>query len=52
MHYHSLGAEGTTFALLTTTSAVSGAVSSAIGSYLSLIWDVSNDTLMKGDFSG
>jgi BT1 family len=47
-----VGAEGTTFALLTTTSALAGAVSSAIGGYMSIIWDVSNSTLAAQDFSG
>ena len=47
-----VGAEGTSFALLTTTSALAGAVSSAIGGYMSVIWDVSNEALAAQDFSG
>lgn len=46
------GAEGTTFALLTTISSLAGTVSSSIGTYLTSIWDVSNATLNEGNFEG
>ena len=46
------GAEGTTFALLTTISSLAGTVSSSIGTYLTSIWDVSNTALSAGDFDG
>ena len=46
------GAEGTTFALLTTIASLAGTVASDFGSALSGIWDVSNETLASGDFSG
>lgn len=46
------GAEGTTFALLTTISSLAGTVASDIGTYLTSIWDVSNDTISAGDYSG
>ena len=46
------GAEGTTFALLTAAASLAGTVASDIGSALTSVWDVSNDTLEAGDFSG
>eukprot|EP01038_Epipyxis_sp_PR26KG_P011220 gene11220-15055_t len=46
------GSEGVTYALLTTILNLGGSLSSAIGTALSNIWDVSNDTLKAGDFSG
>lgn len=46
------GAEGTTFALLTTIASLAGTVASDFGSAMTGIWDVSNETLAAGDFSG
>lgn len=46
------GAEGTTFALLTAAASLAGTVASDFGSALTDVWDVSNDTLAGGDFSG
>lgn len=46
------GAEGTTFALLTTIGSLAGTVANDIGTVLTGIWDVSNDTLEAGDYSG
>ena len=46
------GAEGTTFALLTTLASLAGTVASDFGSWLTIVWDVSNDTLASGDYSG
>lgn len=46
------GAEGTTFALLTAAASLAGTVASDFGSALTDIWDVSNETLAAGDFSG
>jgi len=46
------GAEGTTFALLTTIGSLAGTVANDIGTVLTGIWDVSNDTLAAGDYSG
>ena len=46
------GAEGTTFALLTTISSLAGTVASSVGTYLTSIWDVSNAALSEGQFDG
>lgn len=46
------GAEGTTFAVLTTLTSLAGTVASDLSTWLSELWDVSNDTLAAGDFSG
>ena len=46
------GAEGTTFALLTAAASLAGTVASDFGSALTDVWDVSNDTMEAGDFSG
>lgn len=46
------GAEGTTFALLTAAASLAGTVAGDFGSALTDVWDVSNDTLEAGDFSG
>jgi len=46
------GNEGVTYALLTTISNLAGSVASDIGSAMTLIWDVSNDTIESGDYSG
>lgn len=39
------GAEGTTYAILTTLSNVAGAAAATLGSVFAKIWDVQNDTL-------
>lgn len=41
-----------TYALLTTIGNLSYSVASDIGSAMTLIWDVSNETLESGDYSG
>jgi len=46
------GSEGVTYALLTTISNLASAVGSDIGSAMTLIWPVDNDTLESGDYSG
>jgi hypothetical protein len=46
------GAEGTTYSMLTTLSNVSGTLAFSLGTVMSNIWDVSNDTLRAQDFSG
>jgi len=46
------GSEGTTYALLTTISNLAGTVASDFGSWMTGIWDVSNETLEAGDFQG
>jgi hypothetical protein len=46
------GSEGVTFALLTTISNLAGSVSGDIGTALTYIWDVDNDTIEDGDYSG
>ena len=42
------GAEGTTFALLTTISSLAGTVASDLGTVLTSFWDVSNTSLADG----
>ena len=46
------GAEGVTYALLTTIGNLGYTVACDIGSAFTLIWSVDNDTLSSGDFSG
>lgn len=46
------GSEGVTYALLTTIANLSSTVSSDIGSWLTIYFDVSNSTLEAGDFTG
>ncbi|CAM9303937.1 unnamed protein product [Phaeothamnion confervicola] len=46
------GAEGTTYAILTTLSNVAYAVGSSIGTMLTGVWDVSNEAIKRGDFGG
>ena len=46
------GSEGVTYALLTTISNLASAVGSDIGTAMTLIWDVDNDTISAGDYSG
>lgn len=46
------GAEGTTYAILTTMSNVAGAASMTLSTLLTKIWDVSNESLEDGNFSG
>lgn len=46
------GSEGITYALLTTIGNLAWNISWDIGSSLTSLWDVSNDTLAAGDFTG
>ncbi|CAM9611590.1 unnamed protein product [Ectocarpus sp. 6 AP-2014] len=46
------GAEGTTYAILTTMSNVSLAAAFTLGTLFTGIWDVSNEAFGRGDFSG
>lgn len=46
------GSEGVTYALLTTISNLANAVGGDIGSAMTLIWAVDNETLESGDYSG
>ena len=46
------GSEGVTYALLTTISNLANSVANDIATCLSYIWDVSNETIASGDFSG
>lgn len=46
------GVEGTSFALLTTMTSVGTTVAYEIGSLITGIWDVSNETLAAGDYTG
>jgi len=46
------GSEGVTYALLTTISNLASAVGSDIGTAMTLIWPVDNDTIASGDYSG
>lgn len=46
------GSEGITYALLTTIGNLAWTVACALGSAMTTIWDVSNDALAAGDYSG
>ncbi len=46
------GSEGVTFALLTTISNLAGSIADDIGTALTYVWDVDNDTIKSGDYSG
>ena len=46
------GAEGTTYAMLTTFSNLAGTVAFDISTLLTAVWDVDEDTLAAGDFRG
>ena len=46
------GAEGTTYAMLTTITNIGGTVSGDFGTALLPIWNVSNEALKQGDFKG
>lgn len=46
------GAEGTSYAMLTTLSNVAGTIGSDIGTLLTSLWDVSNTAMEKGDWTG
>jgi hypothetical protein len=46
------GAEGTTYALLTTISNLAGTVGGDFSSWIAGIWDTSNDTLKAGNYDG
>ena len=52
MHISPAGSEGSTYALLTTISSVAQSVGSNIATLLTRVWDVSNETLSMGDFTG
>jgi MFS family permease len=46
------GSEGLVYAVLTTIMNLSGTVASDIGSAFTLIWDVSNETISNGNYTG
>lgn len=46
------GSEGATYSMLTTFSNLALIVGNSLGSLLSLIWDVSNSALRRGDLRG
>jgi hypothetical protein len=46
------GAEGTTFALLTTFANLAGTVAFDLSTLLTGVWDVSSEALVEGDFTG
>lgn len=46
------GAEGATYAMLTTLSNLAGTMGYSIAAALALIWDVTSDTLSDNDYSG
>ncbi|CAM9881879.1 unnamed protein product [Discosporangium mesarthrocarpum] len=46
------GAEGTTYAILTTLANVAGAAAYNLGTLATGLWDVSNQTLSEGNFGG
>jgi len=46
------GSEGTTYAMLTTFSNLAGTVAFDVSTLLTTVWDVEEDTIMAGDFTG
>lgn len=46
------GAEGTSYSMLTTLSNVAGAIGSDIGTLMAGVWDVGNQAIESGDWSG
>ena len=46
------GSEGTTYAMLTTMSNLAGSLAFDISTALTVVWDVSSDTIKAGDFDG
>jgi MFS family permease len=46
------GSEGTTYAMLTTFSNLAGSLAFDISTALTVIWDVSSETIAAGDYSG
>ena len=46
------GSEGTTYAMLTTFSNLAGSLAFDISTSLTVIWDVSSETIAAGDYSG
>jgi hypothetical protein len=46
------GSEGTTYALLTTWSNLAGSLAFDISTALTVVWDVSSQTISDGDYSG
>lgn len=47
-----VGAEGTTYAMLTTFSNLAGTVAFDVSTALTQVWDVDEETLIEGDFQG
>ena len=46
------GSEGTTYAMLTTMSNLAGSLAFDISTALTVVWDVSSDTIAAGDYTG
>eukprot|EP00596_Hydrurales_sp_CCMP1899_P003780 CAMPEP_0119054474 /NCGR_PEP_ID=MMETSP1177-20130426/75087_1 /TAXON_ID=2985 /ORGANISM="Ochromonas sp, Strain CCMP1899" /LENGTH=459 /DNA_ID=CAMNT_0007034711 /DNA_START=124 /DNA_END=1500 /DNA_ORIENTATION=+ len=46
------GAEGASYAMLTTLSNLAGTVANALGGAIAGVWDVSNETLAKHEYTG
>jgi hypothetical protein len=46
------GSEGTTYAMLTTWSNLAGSLAFDISTALTAVWDVSSETIARGDYSG
>lgn len=46
------GSEGTTYAMLTTWSNLAGSLAFDISTALTVVWDVSSQTISEGDYSG
>jgi BT1 family/PUCC protein len=46
------GSEGTTYAMLTTWSNLAGSLAFDISTALTMVWDVSSETIASGDYSG
>lgn len=46
------GSEGTTYAMLTTWSNLAGSLAFDISTALTVVWDVSSETISDGDYSG
>jgi hypothetical protein len=46
------GSEGTTYAMLTTWSNLAGSLAFDISTALTVVWDVSSETIAAGDYSG
>lgn len=48
----SQGAEGASYAMLTTLSNLAGTVANSLAGSLATVWDVSNDALASHDYDG